>query len=306
MEPALREATTGLLRQEYPQQTELGPSFAHNRLLSELLVQLEAADAVRRTIELLNSSSAQEEQMHFLYVLRNVREGWSPQDRDAYFAGLSRAQHYLGGAGMSDFLDRIRAEAVATLDPFERQRLGGLIDGQAPAEETVRSGPRQVVRQWTVDQLWDEAADLWQQADPARGAGVFAAAACIQCHRFGSRGTLIGPDLTSARGRYSRRDLLVAMLEPSSVIAENYRSLQIVTLDGKTYTGQATLGGDYRSQMLRLATDPAQPLRTIEVPKTEIESQRWSDVSWMPSGLLDSFTSAEIVDLVSYLESAPR
>jgi hypothetical protein len=65
------------------------------------------------------------------------------------------------------------------------------------------------------------------------------------------------------------------------------------------------LGGDYRSPVLQLATDPTQPFKTIEIPKTEIESQKTSDVSWMPAGLLDTFTKDEIADLIAYLQSTP-
>ena len=96
-----------------------------------------------------------------------------------------------------------------------------------------------------------------------------------------------------------------AILQPSLTIAENYRSLQILTSDGKAYSGQATMSGDYRSPILRLATDPTQPLETIEIAKNDIESQKFSQVSWMPEGLLDTFTEKEILDLIAYLET-PR
>ena len=78
---------------------------------------------------------------------------------------------------------------------------------------------------------------------------------------------------------------MASIIEPSKVIAENYRSLQIVTTDGKAYVGQATLGGDFRSPVIRLSTDPTQPFKTVEIPKSKIESQKLSNVSWMPTGL---------------------
>jgi putative heme-binding domain-containing protein len=114
---------------------------------------------------------------------------------------------------------------------------------------------------------------------------------------------LIGPDLTAASRRFNRRDLLTAMVEPSKVIAENYRSLQIVTDDGKSFVGQVVLGGDYRAPSLRLAIDPARPQSMVEIDKNRIEVQTTSAVSWMPSGLLDTFTREQIFDLVAYIES---
>ena len=89
------------------------------------------------------------------------------------------------------------------------------------------------------------------------------------------------------------------------MIADDYRSLLIVTTDGKTYQGQATLGGDYRSRFLRLSTDALRPFATVEIAKSDIESQQRSNVSWMPTGLLDTFTKDDILDLLTYLESTP-
>jgi putative heme-binding domain-containing protein len=294
----LKDVTRAMLSSQYPSE-----SYAENRLLSELLVSLGADDVVPKTIRLLRTSTNQTEQMHYLYVLRNVRDGWSMEDRRAYFAGLAQAQHYRGGAGMSDFLRRIREEAVATLDQHEREQLGRLIEQKPPSEELVDSQPRPLVKKWKVEELVESHAGQ-TTGDPKHGADVFASAACIKCHRFGTRGTLIGPDLTAANRRFNRRDLLVSIIEPSKVIAENYRSLQIVTTDGKAYMGQVTTAGDYRSPVLRLATDPTQPLKTIEIEKNNIESQKFSDVSWMPEGLMDAFTKEEILDLIAYLEAA--
>ena len=134
-----------------------------------------------------------------------------------------------------------------------------------------------------------------------RGAKVFAQASCNKCHRFGSQGNLVGPDLTNAFRRFNSTDMLTAILEPSKVVAESYRTLQIVLSDGKTLTGQPTTAGDFRSPTLRLATDPAKPFEVVEIEKNDIESQKWSSVSWMPEGLLDSFTKEEILDLLHYL-----
>lgn len=203
---------------------------------------------------------------------------------------------------MSDFLRRIREEAVATLNPSERETLGRLIEARQAPEELPDPKPRPLVNKWTVDEL-AETLTGQTNGDPQRGAEIFALASCVKCHRFGTRGTLIGPDLTAASRRFSRRDLLASIVEPSSVIAENYRSLQILTADGKTYLGQATMAGDYRSPVLRLATDPTRPSETIEIPKNDIESQKFSAVSWMPEGLIDTFTREEILDLIAYLES---
>ena len=304
LDEVLRLATMARLNAQYPSDSFPNAAYAQNRLLSETLTKLGARDVVAKTIRLLNTAANQTEQMHYLYVLRNVSQGWTTNDRRAYFSGLAQTEHYLGGQGMGDFLNKIREEAVATLTNDERQQLGDLITGAPTREEVVDTTPRPFVRKWTVDELLSSAS-LENNRDLARGAEMFREARCIQCHRFGTRGTLIGPDLTSVARRFSRRDLLASILEPSKVIAENYRSLQVVTSDGKSYVGQATLGGDYRSPILHLAADPMQPFATVDIAKVDIESQQFSDVSWMPTGLLDTFTQADVMDLIGYLETQP-
>ena len=301
----LRQAATVQLDALYPSESLSGPAYGQNRWLSELLVKLRSPEVISKTVRLLQVAATQAEQMQYLYVLRNLRDGWTIDSRRAYFAGLAQAEHYLGGAGMSDFLKRIREEAVETLTGDERIALGSLLlESASPIEAVVPSEPRPIVSQWTVAALLPAESDP-PRGDQSRGRELFATARCQECHRFGTRGRAVGPDLTSVSRRFSRRDLLTSIVEPSQVVAENYRSLQIVTRDGKIYLGQVSPGGDYRSPVLRLSTDPARPFETIEIPKSEIESQSLSAVSWMPTGLLDTFTREEIFDLLDYLESAP-
>jgi putative heme-binding domain-containing protein len=139
-----------------------------------------------------------------------------------------------------------------------------------------------------------------------RGLALFAAASCSKCHRVGRVGTLVGPDLTSVSSRFSRRDILASIVEPSKSIAENYRSLRIVTTEGQTYVGRPVLSGDYRSQTLRLAIDPQRPFQVTEIDKRTIEKEQASPVSWMPEGLLDTLSAEEIRDLLAFIEAGGR
>ncbi len=280
----------------YPQH-----SFAADRLLSQLLVQLDAPGVVPKTVRLLMAAERQEQQLHFLFVLRNVRSGWSMADRRAYFEVLRQTSHYLTGQGMAGFLKRIREEALATLSPSERDALAGLLAEEQPEEPGPE--PRPIVRKWQLDDLVDVLDEVNGNRDVERGAALFAAASCVRCHRLGSRGTPIGPDLTSARSRFSRRDLLESILVPSKSIPENYQSVRLVTTDGKVFSGRIVTGGDYRSPTLRLVTDSQRPDKTIEISKSQLESHSPSPISWMPEGLLDTLTKDEVLDLLAYLES---
>tara|TARA_R110002049_G_scaffold27321_2_gene94199 strand:- start:382197 stop:385121 length:2925 start_codon:yes stop_codon:yes gene_type:complete len=279
------------------------PSEYHivNSRLSALLMSMGEPRATARTVQLLRAATEPTQRFHFLYVLRGATEGWSLADRRAYFQSLRQADRFLGGAGMPDFLSKIREEAIATLTTKEHAALADVLMPES-SPSVANAPPREFVRQWTVDALM-ASIDTKRSPDLARGKMLFSAASCVRCHRIGDLGTLVGPDLTAASGRYRRRDLLAAIIEPSLVIAENYRSVQVLTEDGKTLTGQIVVGGDYRSPKLRLTVDPMKPFDVTEIDKTDIVSQKFSDVSWMPADLLNTLTVDEVQDLAAFIES---
>ena len=139
---------------------------------------------------------------------------------------------------------------------------------------------------------------------PQRGQELFNAASCSRCHRSGRLGHFVGPDLTSIARRFSRRDILASMLNPSLVVAEKYRNVQLVTTDGRTIIGRPVSSGDYRSPAIQIATDPLNPTEIVEISKIDIEVHRDSSLSPMPTGLLNTLTKSEIHDLLAFLEAS--
>ena len=279
-------------------------NYPANRFLSEILATFGGEQFVKKTLELVFQTTAPEQRLHFLYVLRNVDKGWTPKLRQTYFKYLAMAAEELGGAGLPEFLQQIREDAMKHVPAEERPNLAAIVNATSTSNQPTTpllTPPRSIVQHWTVDQILGGKQLV---GDKQRGKEIFRKAGCSHCHRFATEGHLIGPDLTAAMRRYSRRDLLTAIVSPSAVIADDYRSVQILTDDGRVITGQITRGGDFRSPILRIATDPQQPSRIIEMQKSNITSQKTSETSWMPEGLLDTFTRQQIFDLVAYLESS--
>jgi hypothetical protein len=301
LEPKLAEAVRNRLGKLYPDR-----NYLVNEHLSFALAALGAKDFVEKTLRLLDAATEQGQQMHYLFVLRNVAAGWTPAARQNYFGVLAQARQYDGGEGMPGFLDRIRKEALASVpDEAERSQFAALLERDpAAADEPV--APRPFVKKWNVSDALAATQALTDKPNREHGFELFAAASCSKCHRVGSVGTLMGPDLTSVGSRFSRQDILESIVEPSKSIAENYRSVQIVTQEGTTYIGRPVLGGDYRSQKLRLAVDPQHPFQITEIDKRSIEQEGISAVSWMPEGLLDTLSAKEILDLVAFLEAGGR
>src|SRR5205823_3890236 len=71
-----------------------------------------------------------------------------------------------------------------------------------------------------------------------RGRALFAAGNCFSCHRFANEGGIQGPDITMAAGRFSARDLLESIIEPSKEISDQYAAVTINTIDGKMIVGR--------------------------------------------------------------------
>ncbi len=146
-----------------------------------------------------------------------------------------------------------------------------------------------------------EAAIPWASGDPATGIIVFAKATCAACH---DKSGAIGPALSGVGKRFSRDDLLTAILQPSKDVSPRYRPTRITTTDGKTHIGmivyEATDG-------VILQTGPD---TTIRVAGNLIETKKVLETSLMPAGLLDNLTDREIADLLAYLrglgETPPR
>ncbi len=275
---------------------------AHREALS-LLAELEAETIVDIVSRSLLASDVQEDQMQGLFILRNIRHGWTNETRKAYFQLLQDSSKFVGGEGMPKFFSTVGEEVKATLTPSERSELGDL--WQPINNESQPLPIRPTVRQWTVPELVDLLATSKHQADAGRGATIFRDALCSRCHRSGVRGPgigpAIGPDLTHVANRFSRRDMIESIITPSLVIAENYRSVQIVTSDGRVVIGRIAIQGDYRSQTMQVVMDPLRSTEFIEIDKREIESVHESPVSPMPANLLDGFTAEEILDLLEYL-----
>ncbi|MCH7728491.1 MAG: PQQ-dependent sugar dehydrogenase, partial [Planctomycetes bacterium] len=64
----------------YPHQSALV-----NQELSKLLVQLGAPSVIAKTLELLDRAERQSEQLHYMFVIRDVKVGWTDELRERYF-----------------------------------------------------------------------------------------------------------------------------------------------------------------------------------------------------------------------------
>src|SRR5262249_25174167 len=78
---------TSTLSPLFPAQSEFV-----NRELANVLVYLEEPTMTARAMQLLNAAQTQEDQLFYVFVLRNQKNGWSAGQRRAYFSWLNLAE----------------------------------------------------------------------------------------------------------------------------------------------------------------------------------------------------------------------
>jgi putative heme-binding domain-containing protein len=218
------------------------------------------------------------------------------------FGLLQDVDHMVGGEGLPKFMASIREESLGTLSENERQILVSVLE--AKTEVVADSGaPRPHIQKWSIDKLAEVASDSIVDGNRELGLRVFRQALCARCHRIGRQGKAVGPDLTFVGRRFSPRDLLESILTPSHSVAENFRTDAIVTQSGEVHVGRILIEGDYRSQKVRIQTDPLKTNSVVEIDKSEIEEHQQLDRSPMPDGLLDTFSRDEIRALLAFLQN---
>ena len=80
----------------------------------------------------------------------------------------------------------------------------------------------------------------------------------------------------------------------NAVIPNEYRATEVETKDGRSLTGIVKQQDD-KSVSLQTANE------LLALPRNEIASQRQSELSMMPEGLLAPLTDQEVRDLIYYL-----
>lgn len=138
--------------------------------------------------------------------------------------------------------------------------------------------------------------------DVVRGKAVFLKASCIKCHRFKNEGEGIGPDLTTVRRRFQKKEIIESVLTPSQVISDQYKSVTINTTSGLVYSGMPVPNTGKSDAVVLLLSDATR----ITIPKEEIEELVPAKVSVMPEGLLKDLTLEEIADLFAFLETSKQ
>jgi len=281
--------------------------FDLNRELCALLVYLGAPDVIDKTFALMDDPKGTDpaEEIWYVLCLREA-QGWTPLQREHYFAWFAKAKKYRGGNSFGKFILRIRDQALEKVPAGERAAFLALAEKDFAKPQPAAAIPmRPFVKAWTVDDLVPSLGEVAKGRDFARGERLYRETLCAQCHLFAGQGGdakagAIGPDLTAVGSRFSRKDVLEAIIDPSKAISEQYASFILTFNDGFAASGQIAEENHY---LLTLVVDPLTGAKQ-NFPKNRLKTKEMSPASLMPPGLIYSLSKEEVLDLLAYLESA--
>ena len=267
----------------------------------QLAVYLGAPEAAKIGVELLQSAPSQEEQMAYAKSLRHQKNGWTRENRKAFFEWFTRAKAYKGGASFGLFIENMKETALENTPEAEKVALKETIEAEPPSEQIFTAEPREFVQGWTVADFDDVIhVGLEGNRDFINGRKMFGAASCFACHRFNQEGGAIGPDLTSVAGKFSPRDLLESIIEPGKEISDQYGQMIFEMKDGTVVTGRImNLAGD----VVKVNTNMMNPNDIDEVDRKQLKEMKPSPISMMPPGLLNTLSKDDVLDLLAYLLS---
>ena len=251
------------------------------------------------TIQAMLENPPPTRKIEFAFLLKNIRNGWSLDQRRTFFTFINEAAKTTGGSSYSSFLRRIREDALSHATPEELEALAdltGISLNQVPSFEIT--SPKGPGRNWTVEEALGEVADYLNNRNFENGRNAFFAAGCASCHRFSGYGGNIGPDLSTIGTRSSVPVLLEDIIEPDALISDQYSSSVVSLRDGTEIHGLVVELSDSVVIYPRSLTQ-----NEVRISKERVVSISAASVSPMPPGLINMLNEDELRDLIAYLRS---
>ena len=135
------------------------------------------------------------------------------------------------------------------------------------------------------------------KGDAARGREVYfrSKADCARCHKLKGEGGDIGPDMSVIGAKMGKEGLLTSILRPSDAIQNEFAQWIV-----KTSSKGLVSGILVEETPERLVLKDGEG-RRIEIPTSDIEARKKSEVSPMPEALINELTRQDLADLLDFL-----
>jgi putative membrane-bound dehydrogenase-like protein len=195
--------------------------------------------------------------------------------------------------GIRGVLSAIESNAIEAhmVDAFRRGQL------LQHANEGIRARAAKLFGQVQGDRakVYDEYKSVAEEPGSAFNGRLVFKKNCANCHRLNREGTAVGPDLFGIRNQ-PKATILLHLLVPDHEITSGFTAYQVVTHDGRSFTGQL-VGESEAGITLRLPQGKEETIAQVD-----IEEFSASKLSLMPQGLENTITRAEFADLLAYLK----
>ena len=310
-----------------------------NKQLSRILVFLEAPGIVPKTIALLDkketagaiaggqtaTSSADlimrnpqygldiakmlekippAQQIYFATVLSSAKTGWTPQLQDKYFKWFRNALNFRGGNSYIGFIDRARKLALTHVakDKFAYydKLSGGELLSKSGNDLVVQNYPKGPGKNWKLDNATEIVDKDLTGRNFQQGKDMYNAITCGRCHSVRGEGGNVGPDLTQLGTRFTTKDMLEAIIDPSKAVSDQYAATQFILKNGDSVVGR--LANEDKNAYY-VSQNPYAPDVLMKIAKKDVVSSKYSSVSVMLPGLINGLNEEELKDLIAYLKS---
>lgn len=254
---------------------------------------------------LANQPPAQK--IYLVVALSAAKNGWTSSLRDKYFKLFPDFLKRKGGNSYIGYIIEARKLALSNVPKNEFNHYDN-ISGKSLIAENERGRPgladegraKGPGRAWKIDEAVQVVASDSGKLDYSRGKTLFTVSMCSSCHKMGGEGGSIGPDLTQLGTRFSAKDIIESIIDPSKVISDQYAASKLVLKDGSTIIGRLIRQD---SEKYYVSQNPFAPFDLREVLKKDVVSSSLSTTSIMPPGLIYSLNPGELKNLMAYLMS---
>ena len=281
-----------------------------HRELEVMLAYTQPPGAIEAMLDQLSPDRSQEDEIHTIYALREVRKGWNTQTRERLVGWFDRGREMQGAASMAGFIENLWQDTLGLLEPEEREQAESgkerYLGQQARrTEELVEKGEdaefdeRNSLAQMSFAELegYLELDPMsYEQGNAEKGRVVFRRAKCANCHIFGREGQGGGPDLSTAIKRFRRGEILESIMYPSRVISDQYTAVVVDLKNNETVTGM--VAGESELKLILITVSGER----MELDKNDIVERRVSQISIMPEDLIDTMGLNDLVNLFAFLE----
>jgi putative heme-binding domain-containing protein len=226
--------------------------------------------------------------------------------REKFFKLFYNFLEQKGGNSYTGYINEARKLALTQVSKQEYAHYNtisgdSLLDVSNGRRLASVEGPKGPGRSWKLDEAVQTVDSANRKIDVNRGKTLFTAIACSSCHKFNGDGGSIGPDLTQLGTRFTEKDILDAIINPSKEVSDQYAATNFYLKDGSTVIGRLVRQDDDKYYV---SQNPFAPQQLREVLKKDVADKKLSDASIMPPGLINSLNPDELSDLLAYLRSA--